>query len=153
MRRTAALAVSLAGLVGLGACAKESPTMPSICIDTGREGYERALAAAPGDVRLAGDVPISTCTRRVRTDAELQNLGTIVHGVAEDLAVRARAGDAGAAVRLGYLVAAVGAGADRSNGIAAELSRRVENTVVGVSEDAALARALRRGAAAGRARG
>lgn len=127
--------------------------MPSICIDTGREGYERALAAAPGDVRLGGDVPISTCTRRVRTDAELQNLGTIVHGVAEGLAERARDGDAVAALRLGYLVGAVGSGADRSGGIAAELSRRVENTTTRAAGDPATDRALARGAHAGRARG
>jgi hypothetical protein len=152
MRRTAALALSLAGLVGLGACAKESPRMPSICIDTGREGYERALAAAPGAVRLGGGVAISTCTERVRSDAELQNLGTILHGVAEELAARARAGDDAAATQLGYLVAAAGSGAGRSNGIAAELSRRMENTVVGVT-DGPGARALQRGAAAGRAGG
>jgi hypothetical protein len=128
--------------------------MPRACLDTPRAGFERALAAAPGAVRLPGGVAISTCARRVKTDAALQNLGTVVHGIAEGLAERARDGDAGAALKLGYLVGAVGAGADRSNGISAELARRVETTGAGlVDGPAEVARALVRGSAAGRANG
>jgi hypothetical protein len=152
MRCRAALAVSLA--LAFGACTKDKPRMPSACIDTDRAGYERALAAAPDPVLLPGGVPISTCTKRVRTDAELQNLGTVVHGVAESLAQRARAGDAAAARSLGYLSAAIAVGAGQSNGIAMELSRRVETTGVGVRETGPnLARALDAGLAAGAARG
>jgi hypothetical protein len=128
--------------------------MPNSCIDTDRAGYERALASAPQDVRLPGGVAISTCTKRVRTDAELQNLGSVIHGVAEDLAGRAREGDAGAARSLGYLSAAVAAGSAQSNGIAAELSRRIETTGVGLADGGpAVTRALRDGLAAGQARG
>jgi hypothetical protein len=153
MRRTAALAaVSLA--LFSWACGSQEPPMPSACIDSTRAAYERALAAAPGPVRLPGDVAISSCTRHVKTDAELQNLGTLVHTVAEGLAARAAAGDARAALQLGYLAGAVGAGADRSNGIAAELARRVETTGAGlVDGSAAVADALTRGATAGRANG
>ncbi|MCW2986742.1 MAG: hypothetical protein JWR63_4312, partial [Conexibacter sp.] len=135
MRRSAVLAVSLA--LAFGACTKESPPMPSTCIDTGRDGYERALAAVPGDVRLPGGVAISTCLERVRTDAELQNLGAVVHSTAEALAEQARGGGAAAveaARRLGFLSAAVSVGAGRSNGIAAELARRVETTGIGVAD-------------------
>jgi hypothetical protein len=154
MRRTAALAVSLVSFsLAVGACTKEPPRMPFTCIDSAREGYERALAAAPGAVRLTGGVAISTCARRVRTDADLQSLGMVVHGVAEGLAEEAEGGDQDAAVRLGYLIAAFAAGAGRSNGIAVELARRIETTSVGVSDDTVLGRALRRGAAAGQARG
>jgi hypothetical protein len=151
MRRTAALAAVGLGLV-LGACTKEPPAMPSTCTDTPREGYERALAGAPGAVRLPGGVRISTCTRRVRGDAELQNLGAVIHAAAEDLAESARGGDAEAALRLGYLVGAVGAGADRSSGVASELARRVETTAAGLV-DGPVEAPLRRGVAAGRARG
>jgi hypothetical protein len=171
MRCSAALALSLA--LALGACTKESPSMPRTCIDTDRAGYERALTAAPGAVALPGGVAISTCTERVRTDAELQDLGAIVHAVAEELAARAKGSaggvgadgagsgagagaspDAGAALRLGYLSGAVSAGAAKSNGIAAELARRVETTTIGLggARDPA-GRALRSGAAAGAARG
>jgi hypothetical protein len=129
--------------------------MPRACIDTDRDGYERALARAPDAVVLPGGTLISTCLRRVRTDAELQNLGATVHAVAEELAGRAREdGDARAALRLGFLSAAVSRGASRSNGIAAELARRVETAGTGVRERSpAVARALAEGLAAGEARG
>jgi hypothetical protein len=160
MRRTAAVAaVSLTSLgLAVGACTKESPRMAGTCVDAGRAGYLRALAAVPRAVLLPGGVKISTCAERVRTDAELQNLGAVVHAAAEDLAARARAGGdqdvaATAAARLGYLSGAVSTGAGRSNGIAAELARRVETTTVTVADDARLGLALRRGASAGRARG
>ncbi|HET6508660.1 MAG TPA: hypothetical protein VFG42_17840 [Baekduia sp.] len=153
MRRTAALAaVSLA--LCSWACGSPEPPMPRACVDTSRADYERALTAAPGTVRLPGDVPISACTRHVKTDADLQNLGVLVHTVAERLATRARAGDARAALQLGYLSGAIGAGADRSNGVAAELARRVETTsAVLVDGPATVTAALARGAAAGRAGG
>jgi hypothetical protein len=151
MRCRAALAVVL-GLT-LGACTKEEPRMPSACTDTDRAGYERALASAPGAVRLPGGVAISTCAKRVRSDADLQNLGAVLHGVAEDLAGRARGGDAAAARSLGYLSAAVAEGSGEY-GIAAELSRRIATTGVGLRDgSAAVARALDDGLAAGRARG
>jgi hypothetical protein len=153
MRRTAALAAVSLGLV-LGSCASKEPAMPRACLDTPRDGFERALAAAPGAVRLPGGVAISTCTRHVKNDAQLQNLGTVVHGVAERLAERARDGDAGAALQLGYLAGAVGAGADRSNGISSELARRVETTGAGlVDGPAAVSAALTRGSTAGRESG
>lgn len=156
MRRTAALAAAVGLALAAGGCTQDPPAMPRACTDTSRAGYERALAAAPGAVRLPGGVAISTCTRRVRSDAELQNLGTVVHGVAEDLAERAAAGDgdADAALQLGFLVGAVGVGAERSSGIASELARRVESATTRLIDGPAdVADALRRGGAAGRARG
>ena len=153
MRCRAALAVSLA--LALGACGKTAPPMPRTCTDTDQEGYERALARAPGPVALPGGTLISTCLRRVRNDAELQDLGAVVHAVAEDLAARARdGGDARAALQLGFLSAAVSRGAARSKGIASELGRRVETAGSGVRERSpAVARALDAGLLAGAARG
>jgi hypothetical protein len=129
--------------------------LPRACIDTDREGYERALTGAPGAVVLPGGTLISTCLRRVRTDADLQNMGAVVHRVAEELATRARdGGDARVALRLGFLSAAVSRGAAHSNGISSELARRVENTGTGVRERSpAVARALDEGLAAGAAHG
>jgi hypothetical protein len=153
MRCRAALAVSLA--LAFGACTKDAPPLPSACIDTDRDGYERALAAAPGAVELPGGTLISTCLRRVRTDADLQNLGSTVHGVAEELAVRAREDeDADAALALGFLSAAVSRGAARSSGISSELARRIQTAGVGVRERSpAVGRALDEGLAAGAAHG
>jgi hypothetical protein len=147
------LASALVLALGAAACGKDEPRMPASCTTTDRAGYERALRAAPGDVRLPGDVPISVCLRRVRTDAQLQELGTVVHGVAEDLAGRAGGGDAAAARQLGYLTGAVAAGAERSNGIGAELARRVALTGRQLEDTPELARALADGTDAGQARG
>jgi hypothetical protein len=148
MRRRAALAVGLA--LAFGACTKDAPPLPSACIDTDRDGYERALTAAPGAVVLPGGTLISTCLRRVRTDADLQNLGATIHSVAEKLAVQARAGDADAARALGFFSAAVSRGAARSSGISSELARRVQTAGVDVRERSpAVARALDEGLAAG----
>jgi hypothetical protein len=178
MRCRAALAVPL--VLALGACTKESPRMPSTCVDTGRAGYEKALAALPGPVRLPGGVAISTCAERVHDDAELQNLGAVTHAVAEALADRAEnrsgteteAARVAAARQYGFLSAALAVGAARSNGITAELARRVENAgaaLRGAVKDgsadsaaeagrpgavpAAVTRALDEGAAAGADRG
>jgi hypothetical protein len=153
MRCRAALAVSLA--LAFGACTKDAPPLPSACLDTDRAGYERALAAAPGAVVLPDGTLISTCLRRVRTDADLQNLGSVVHSTAEELATRAREDDdADAALALGFLSAAVSRGAARSSGISSELARRVQTAGVGVRERSpALGRALDEGLAAGAARG
>jgi hypothetical protein len=148
MRRSAALAAGLA--LALAACGTDAPAMPSTCTDTDQAGYANALRAAPGDVRLPGGVPISTCLERVRTDAELQNLGSVVHVVAERLATGARDGDVAAARELGYLNAAVAVGAAASNGISAELARRVSVTGSGLADaPPAVARALADGQAAG----
>jgi hypothetical protein len=147
-----ALAVSLA--LAAGGCTKDEPSMPSACTDTGVAGYERALATAPAAVVLPGGATISTCTRRVTSDAELQNLGTVLHSVAERLAARARDGDPQAATELGYLTAAVAVGAAQSEGISAELARRIENAGVTVrAAGGAVERALAAGQAAGAQRG
>lgn len=128
--------------------------MPSACIDTDRDGYERALAGAPGAVVLPGRTLISTCLRRVRTDADLQTLGVTVHSVAEELATRAREGDVDAALALGFFSAAVARGAARSSGISSELARRVQTAGTGVREHSpAVARALDEGLATGAAHG
>lgn len=154
MRRPAALAFAAGLALVAGGCTKDPPAMPRACTDTSRDGYEQALTRAPGIVRLPGGVAISTCTRRVRSDAELQNLGTVVHEVAEALADRAAGGDARAALELGYLAGAVGTGAERSSGIASELARRVESATARLIDGPAdVAEALARGGAAGRARG
>jgi hypothetical protein len=158
MRRPAAVALLVllvAVAVGLGACTKKDgePRMPSACTDAGPAAWERALARAPGAQRLPGGEAISTCAKRVLTDAELENLGTIAHTAAEHLATRAtRDHDTGAATRLGFLSGAVSAGAGEY-GVGAELAHRIENTTVAVAADPALDGALQRGAKAGAARG
>lgn len=150
--RTALVTVLTASSLVVAACGSEPPPMPSICTDTDTAGYLRALRTAPGPVRLRGGVAISKCTKLVLTDADLQVLGTNVHGAAETLAARAAGGSVDAAVQLGYLTAAVDRGSG-TTGIAAELARRVQTAVVAAGSAREVRRALARGAAAGAASG
>jgi hypothetical protein len=152
MRCRTALAVLVAASSLVVVACSDAPPMPSTCTDTDAAGYLRALRAAPGPVRLPGGVAISECTRRVLSDADLENLGTTVHAAAETLAGRAGDGDATAALQLGYLTAAVDRGSG-TTGIAAELARRVQTAALAAGGSATTKRALTRGADAGAATG
>ncbi|HYY06197.1 MAG TPA: hypothetical protein VE997_06450, partial [Candidatus Limnocylindria bacterium] len=115
---------------------------------------ERALSRAPAPVTLSSGTRLSECVSHARSDAELQNAGSVLTRAADDLAGRAERGDAQAAVGLGYLVGAARRGARRTAGIHAELQRRVESSARAlVDRGADLARALRRGMRAGEATG
>ena len=123
-----------------------------MCANSPSETVERALEAAPGEVRLEGGVRISACIRTARSDGELQNVGGVLTGAAEALELRA-ASDATAALQLGYLVGAARRGASRENGIQAELVRRLERSAALDAPTPEARTALRRGMAAGEARG
>jgi hypothetical protein len=158
MRRLAVCAPTLlaaSAALAVAGCGSQAPTMPSVCTDTDAAGYARALAGAPGAVRLAGGVAISRCLRTVRQSADLQNLGAVLLTVAGDLATRARdRGDDDAVLQLGYLAGAVNAGAARSSGVSAELANRITNATRSVDAlSVASSARLQRGNLAGRARG
>lgn len=123
----------------------------SVGCTAGPRPVASALAKAPRPVTLNDGFALSRCISDGTDDAELQAVGTVFHQVAEDLRVRAREGnDTAAAVQLGYLIGATRRGAKHTNGVMAELQRRVE--LVGgrlQSEAPALADAVDRGLAAG----
>ncbi|MBI5104254.1 MAG: hypothetical protein HZB46_04580 [Solirubrobacterales bacterium] len=148
-------AVLVLSAVALLGCGKDEPPLPLACRDADAAAFERALRGAPRAVALEDGTAISECLRRVRNDAQLQNLGLVLSRVADRLAVRARdADDPAAAAQLGFLVGAARRGAERSNGISSELARRLERA--GLKLDgtrAALADALQTGLEAGQARG
>jgi hypothetical protein len=138
----------LAGLVLAGGCGGETERLPAACAQ-GPDEVARALAAYPGkEVRLLDGSAISACVERAFGDGELQQLGFALTPAADRLVAR---GDAASAGRLGFLVGAVRRGAARTNGVHAELVRKLEGTIT--YEDPALVRAARRGIAAGEARG
>ncbi|WP_205696368.1 hypothetical protein [Conexibacter sp. SYSU D00693] len=147
-------AAALAGGLATG-CGEELPRMPFSCTQQQPELYTPALRAAPGDVRLGDGTAISTCVTRARSDADLQALGLLLSGVAEDLAIRARdARDPVAATRLGFLAGAVRRGASRTNGIQENLARRIEGTAIKLEgAPARVQTALVDGTRAGLARG
>lgn len=118
------LLLPLATFAGCGG-AGESKT-PVACLN-GPKGYFEALVAAPGRVRLAGGVPISGCMASNQGAGDLANVGGALVLVATKLNTRARKDPGGPpTVQLGYLVGAVHRGAANSEGIHAELVRRLE---------------------------
>ncbi len=150
MRRSAATAAGLAtALLTLGCGARATPISAACTGETGP--IVTALRTAPGVVRLGDGSRLSRCIRDGTDDAELQDVGMSFHTVAEDLRVKAReGGDAAAAVQLGYLVGATRAGAKRTNGVMAELQRRIELVGGRLQDEApALAAAVQRGVSAG----
>ncbi len=118
-----------------------------------------ALERAPGDVTLPDGTLLSQCVANGMDDADLQNIGITYHRAAETLRRTARdgsgAGEEEAALRLGYLVGATRKGASGTNGVMAELQRRIENVAGRYTDEASPAArtALERGLAAGERRG
>jgi hypothetical protein len=139
-----------ATLIG-GGCGAGEATLPASCLQ-GAPQVLAALRAAPAAVRLRDGVRLSTCVTRARQDAQLQQVGSIFTLAADGLATQAARSDA-SALRLGYLIAAVRRGARTTNGIAAELVRRVEQTVGLDGPPPARRAAFAQGLAAGRRSG
>ena len=140
-------ALPLVAALALSACGAQEAPLDGACLESPR-AIERALARAPAPVTLGTGTPLSKCISQARSDAELQNAGTVFTRAADELADLAEAGDAAAALRLGYLIGATRRGASRTAGIHAELQRRLERAgayVKGPRVDAALARGLRAG--------
>jgi hypothetical protein len=123
---TACIAVAVAGC----STAEEEGT-PVSCQATGA-AVQRALESAPEPVTLDG-TPLSECFAPGSEPGELQTVGFSFTEAAAELSREARQRPEGeAAVELGYLVGAVRAGADRTQGIHDELVRRVEQELRGV---------------------
>jgi hypothetical protein len=145
MRKVLAIAAATA-LAGCGGHGGEK--LPAGCSE-GPEAVLKALAAAPGAVRIDG-VAISRCFNRNASADDVQIVGTSLVPAAQQLGDRAAAQPEGdAALQLGYLLAAARRGAAR-NGLADDLLRRLEQ------EEGSLpgrSRAFERGRRAGSATG
>jgi hypothetical protein len=153
-RRLAALLALAAALGAAAGCGGgDPPGVDEACLAS-PDAIERALARAPAPVTLRSGTRLSECVSHARSDSDLQNAGLVLTRAADDLAARAERGDAHAAVGLGYLVGAARRGARRTNGIHAELQRRVESAArVLAGRGPGVARALARGMRAGEATG
>jgi hypothetical protein len=151
MGRMAGRLAAIVIVLLLAGCTVEDDPIAPACLRS-RDAIARALDAAPGPVALPGGTRLSACVRGARKDAELQTLGLLLTQVADGLAARAPR-EPGAALRLGYLIGATREGATATNGIAAELARRMERTATMDGASAAARAALRRGLRAGAARG
>jgi len=154
-RRPAALLAVAAAAAALAGCGgSDAPPVDEACLSS-PDRVEQALARAPAAVTLPSGTRLSDCVSRARTDADLQTTGLVLTRAADHLAGRAQAGDARAALALGYLVGAARRGAARTNGIHAELAHRVESAarVLAGAGAPAVEGALERGLRAGQATG
>jgi hypothetical protein len=106
-------------------CGSQDDSTPVACLE-GSSAYLDALAAAPDEVRLAGDAPISDCLAENQQAGDLATVGAALVEAATKLNAEARAQpDGDADLRLGYLIGAAQRGADRTEGIHADLLRRL----------------------------
>ncbi len=126
MRRpTAIVLVALGATLAAGGCGKDDSSTPVACLE-GSDTYLRALAAAPGEVRLDGETPISECPAENQAGGELATVGEAMVETATSLNAEARAEPGSeASVQLGYLVGAVMRGTEPTEGIHADLVRRL----------------------------
>jgi hypothetical protein len=125
MRRLLSIG-SVAAVLALAAgCDSTDSSTPVAC----REGagvYLSALRAAPGAVKLRGETPISECLVENQTGGDLATVGTTLVAVTTKLNAEARGQPGGDAnLQLGYLLGAAQRGANQTDGIHAELIRRL----------------------------
>ena len=146
-RRSVVLLVAVLGVASGCTKTEEARVAPS-CLE-GPGAVTGALRAAPSSVRLADGTPLSACVRDADSGADLQNLGGALTRVGEDLEEAALAGDAEAAVQLGYLAGAARRGAPNDSEIQTELVRRLERSAALEGAPAAVTQAAERGFRAG----
>jgi hypothetical protein len=116
---TTAVAVFAAG------CGGTDDATPAACLE-GAPVYLAALKGTPGEVRLEGEVPISECLAANQAGGDLAEVGAAMLASATELNAEARAQPGGASnLQLGYLLGAAQRGAEGSEGIHAELIRRL----------------------------
>lgn len=157
MRCAALLALLLSLGVIAGGCGGPDDSTPVACLN-GPDAYFGALGDAPGEVRLGGEVAISECLAENQSGGDLATVGAAMVAAATRLNAEARAEPGGEAnVRLGYLIGAAERGEERSEGIHADLLRRLEAAALYSPGDRPLSPAFqqsyRRGYEAGSARG
>jgi hypothetical protein len=141
---------SLLAAAALGGCGSEpSGTVPVACKE-GPGALQRALVSVPGEVRLGG-TRVSDCFPRASDPGDVQALGLTFLPAVERLAVQVRLHPRGpAALRLGFLIAAVHRGAERGQGIYSELEHRLDGELAGTDTSSP---SYRRGERAGRDHG
>ena len=145
----ALLATALSTLLILAGCGEEP--LPQACLQADAGAVATLLRAAPQNATLPGGTALSTCVDRAASDADLQNLGVVLVGVADGLVARSRH-DGRAAFQLGFLIGAAQRGAGPTGGVQAELVQRLQQTIA-FDVTPALQAEVERGIAAGRADG
>jgi hypothetical protein len=128
MRLPIAIVLGLACLAALGAagCGSQNDNSTPVACLEGEAAYLVALRSAPGDVKLAGGTPISDCLAENQQAGDLAGVGETLVTTATKLNAEARAEPGGVAnLQLGYLLGAAQRGAEKTEGIHADLIRRL----------------------------
>jgi hypothetical protein len=119
------IVIAVSALAILGGCGSTDSSTPVACLE-GPGVYLTALRDAPGAVELQGETPISSCLVGNQPGGDLATVGTAMVAAATRLNAEARTEPGGKAnVELGYLLGAAQHGAERTDGIHAELIRRL----------------------------
>jgi secreted protein with Ig-like and vWFA domain len=117
--------LSLLALAAAGCGSGKDTSTPVACLE-GSGAYLKALAAAPGEVTLADETPISDCLAENQQGGDLATVGEALVAAATKLNAEARAEPGNQAnVQLGYLLGAAERGAERTEGIHSDLLRRL----------------------------
>jgi hypothetical protein len=125
MRTTLAIVLSCLLAALAAGCGKQDDSTPVACLE-GAGVYLEALANAPGEVKLHGETPISACLAENQQGGDLAAVGEALVEAATELNAEARADPGGEAnLQLGYLLGAAQRGADSTEGIHADLIRRL----------------------------
>ena len=154
VRRVSVLLIPLA-LMAAGCGSSDGGDTPAACLAPAAT-YLKALEAAPGPVRLAGETPVSSCLVEDQSAGDLADVGASLVRTATLLSVAAQRNPGGEqTLRLGYLVGAVQEGASETSGIHTDLVRRIESSArhLGSRDKTSFGRAYARGYAAGRSGG
>jgi hypothetical protein len=124
MRVAGSLLAACLALAGTG-CGDQDDSTPVACLE-GAAAYEKALQDAPGEVLLQGETPIGDCLASNQSAGDLARVGEAMVETATSLNSEGREENGGdAAVQLGYLIGAAQRGAESSEGIHADLVRRL----------------------------
>lgn len=106
-------------------CGNQGEETPVACLE-GTQAYLAALGDAPGEVKLQGETPIGDCLAENQKGGDLATVGEAMVAAATKLNAEARAEpDGTASLQLGYLLGAAERGAERTEGIHADLIRRL----------------------------
>lgn len=109
----------------LAGCGRGNDSTPAACLE-GTQAYLRALEAAPGEVLLGSETPISECLPENQAGGALATVGTSAVEAATTLNTEARANPGGDAnLQLGYLIGAIERGVEGTEGIHSDLVRRL----------------------------
>lgn len=126
MRLRATIVLACLAALVLSACGEGRETETPVACLEGAGAYERALAKAPAAVALAGETPIEDCLAENQSGGDLSAVGEALVETATALNAEARRNPGGqATLELGYLVGATERGAAETEGIHADLIRRL----------------------------